>query len=213
MKTELLIEMLARGAHQEKRTSPWRVLFLGIGGGIFLSMTMMIITLRVNSEFLALLTNPNFLTKIAYVSTYVLIAFTSLIAVSMPGAKVKLHFRRLALPFVAISCIALLAFVDAEPALRADLIFGQTWSVCAVLIALLSMPVFTLTLMGMKELAPTNLTLAGAVCGLFSGAAGALVYCVHCPEVEVPFVAIWYTLGMMIPMVIGYFLGPKVLRW
>ncbi len=213
MKTELLIEMLARGAHQEKRISPWQILYLGIGSGLVLSMMLMSVTLRVNAELTALLVKPNFLVKIAYISTFFLIAFISLIAVARPGAKVNVHLWRLTLPFIAITCISLPPMLDASPALRASLIFGETWSVCAVLIALLSLPVFALTLWGMKELAPTNLGLAGAVSGLLSGAAGALVYCIHCPEVEIPFVAIWYTLGMMIPMLLGYFLGPRVLRW
>ena len=142
MKTELLIEMLARGAHQEKRISPWQILYLGIGSGLVLSMMLMSVTLRVNAELTALLVKPNFLVKIAYISTFFLIAFISLIAVARPGAKVNVHLWRLTLPFIAITCISLPPMLDASPALRASLIFGETWSVCAVLIALLSLPVF-----------------------------------------------------------------------
>lgn len=213
MKTDLLIEMLSRGAYQEARTSPWHVLYLAIGSGIVLSMILMSFTLRANPDLLTLFLNPNFLMKISYVSAYFLIAFISLTAVARPGAKFKAHIWRMSLPVIVISCVALPTILDASPSLLEVLIFSQTWSVCSVLIALLSLPVFVLALWAMKELAPTNLSLAGSVAGLFSGAAGALVYCVHCPEVAVPFVAVWYTLGMMTPMVLGYFLGPRVLRW
>jgi hypothetical protein len=213
MKTDLFIEMLSRGAHQEARTSPWQVLYLSIGSGIVLSMMLMSATLKVNADLLALFQNVSFLVKISYVTLFFVIAFISLNAVARPGAETETHIWRLVLPVVVISCIAVPSVWSASPELRESLIFSQTWSVCAVLIALLSSPVFAFALWAMKELAPTNLRLAGSVAGLFSGAAGALVYCIHCPEVAVPFVAIWYTLGMMIPMIFGYVLGPRLLRW
>jgi hypothetical protein len=65
----------------------------------------------------------------------------------------------------------------------------------------------------LKGLAPTRLRLAGAAAGWLSGALAALVYCLHCPEIEAPFVGIWYLLGMSIPTLAGGLLGPRLLRW
>jgi len=45
------------------------------------------------------------------------------------------------------------------------------------------------------------------------GTLGALVYCLHCPELEAPFVGSWYLLGMLIPGLAGGLLGPRLLRW
>ena len=42
---------------------------------------------------------------------------------------------------------------------------------------------------------------------------GALVYTLHCPEMEAPFLAVWYLLGMLIPAAAGALLGPRLLRW
>ena len=65
----------------------------------------------------------------------------------------------------------------------------------------------------MKGLAPTRLALAGAAAGLLSGATAALVYALHCPEMEAPFLGVWYVAGMAVPFVVGALLGPLVLRW
>ena len=46
------------------------------------------------------------------------------------------------------------------------------------------LPVFVATLWAMKGLAPTRLALAGAAAGLLAGAVGAVVYTLHCPEME-----------------------------
>ena len=65
----------------------------------------------------------------------------------------------------------------------------------------------------MKGLAPTRLRLAGAAAGFAAGAIGALVYTLHCPELDAPFLAVWYVSGMLIPTVVGAFVGPRLLRW
>ena len=67
--------------------------------------------------------------------------------------------------------------------------------------------------MGDEGLAPTRLRLAGAAAGLLSGAVGALVYSLHCPELAAPFLGFWYLLGMLIPTAAGALLGPRLLRW
>jgi hypothetical protein len=62
-------------------------------------------------------------------------------------------------------------------------------------------------------MAPTRLRIAGAAAGFAAGAAGALVYTLHCPEMAAPFLGIWYVLGMLIPTAVGAALGPSLLRW
>jgi hypothetical protein len=75
------------------------------------------------------------------------------------------------------------------------------------------MPAFVALMWAMRGLAPTQLALSGAAAGLLSGAIGATVYSLHCPEMQAPFLAIWYLLGMLIPTALGALLGPRLLRW
>jgi len=109
--------------------------------------------------------------------------------------------------------IAAASLLAAAPQQRAELIFGQTASVCPFLIALLSVPLFLALVWTMRGLAPTRLRLAGAAAGLAAGAVGALVYSLHCPELAAPFLGIWYVLGMLMPTALGALLGPLLLRW
>jgi hypothetical protein len=78
---------------------------------------------------------------------------------------------------------------------------------------MISLPLFAATFWAMKGMAPTRPALAGAGAGLLAGALAVLVYALHCPESEAPFLAVWYCLGIAIPTVAGALLGPRVLRW
>jgi hypothetical protein len=49
--------------------------------------------------------------------------------------------------------------------------------------------------------------------GLFAGATGAWIYSFSCNERSLVFVAIWYTLGIMLSGLLGALAGPRVLRW
>ena len=81
------------------------------------------------------------------------------------------------------------------------------------LVILTALPTLAATFWALRRLAPTRLTLAGAGAGLFAGAAGAFVYSFHCTEGAAPFIAIWYTLGIVLTVAIGALLGPRLLRW
>ena len=54
---------------------------------------------------------------------------------------------------------------------------------------------------------------AGFASGLLAGSLGALGYALACPEVSPTFVAVWYTLGILLSGGLGAWLGPRVLRW
>jgi hypothetical protein len=82
-----------------------------------------------------------------------------------------------------------------------------------VLIGFLSIPGLIAILWALRGLLPSQLRAAGASGGLLAGATATLAYCVHCPEMGVPFWACWYVLGMLVPTVIGAALGPRVLKW
>ena len=45
------------------------------------------------------------------------------------------------------------------------------------------------------------------------GAVAALAYALYCDEMQAPFLAIWYVLGMGIPAAVGWVVGPRLLRW
>ena len=105
------------------------------------------------------------------------------------------------------------ALLQSPEADRWGQVLGSTWRSCPLNIALLSVPMWIACFGVLRRAAPTRLAWAGAGAGLLAGAVGALVYAVHCPEMALPFVAVWYVAGMMIPTLLGALLGPRLLRW
>lgn len=122
-------------------------------------------------------------------------------------------FSLLGLPLLLVWLGAALSLAGAAPEARAELIFGRTWRTCALNISLLSIPVFIAIFRALRSLAPTRLRQAGAAGGLLAGAIATLAYCLHCPEMGIPFWGVWYLLGMLLPTLLGAALGPRLLRW
>ncbi len=75
---------------------------------------------------------------------------------------------------------------------------------------ILSAPIFFALFWALRSLAPTRLRLAGAVAGLLAGARETFIYAFHCNESAAPFVAIWYTMGIV---AVGTLFGRLALRW
>ncbi|MCL2160785.1 MAG: DUF1109 domain-containing protein [Betaproteobacteria bacterium] len=211
MKTDDLIIMLAAGITPIAPQSARRRFMSAMGLGVFFALLLMLATLGMNPGPSASL--PMFWVKLAFT---VAIAATSLIAafrLARPGVRLGMVLVAMAMPVVAMWGFAVVEVIRAPATGRLTLLLGQTWVLCPFLIAMLSVPVFIAVFWAMKGLAPTQPTLAGAMSGLLAGAVGAAVYCLHCHEMAAPFLAVWYSLGMLIPAVIGAIAGRRLLRW
>ena len=95
----------------------------------------------------------------------------------------------------------------------APLVFGGTWQVAPWRILMLSLPILGAALYALRRLAPANPTLAGFAAGIMAGGTGAWVYSFACAESGMMFVALWYTLGIVIVGGLGAVLGRFLLRW
>jgi hypothetical protein len=116
-------------------------------------------------------------------------------------------------PVAAISAFAWMQWASAPEAEHYALLMGRTWLVCPWLIVLLAVPVFAGTFWGLRGFAPTRPGLAGFAAGLFAGAVSASIYALHCNEGGAPFVALWYSLGIVIVGLAGALAGRLLLRW
>ena len=130
-----------------------------------------------------------------------------------PGVSGGAAWWGVLLPVLLVWTMAAWQWAQAAPADRPALLWGQTWRGCLVSIGWIALPVFVATLGALRQLAPTRPSLAGAAAGLLAGGAGAAAYALHCPEMTAPFLAVWYVLGMAVPVLLGALLGPRLLRW
>ena len=213
MKTDDLISMLATGANHELGRDPWRRLMLAIGFGTIGSTFLMMKAIPVNPALGTVMQLLEFWEKLGFAASIAAISLLLVLRLARPGVEAGKALQALVAPILAIWVLAGLAFAGAEPGQRFALFFGDTWKVCPFLITMLASPVFVASFWAMRDFAPTRLRLAGAAAGMFSGAVGAVVYCFHCPELEAPFIAFWYLLGILIPAAAGALIGPRLLRW
>lgn len=213
MKTDDLIALLARDAGPAETGLGVGRFVRGLGWGGAAAALLTVATLGVNPALDEFVRLPTFWTKVVFVAALVSVSMVAVHRLSRPGAALGQLPLALALPVVAIWALASQELLLAPPEQRADAFFGETWAACPFLVALLSGPVFIGIIWAMKGLAPTRLRLAGAAAGFLAGAVGALVYCLHCPELGSPFIGFWYLLGILMPTSLGALLGNRLLRW
>jgi hypothetical protein len=213
MRTEDLVTMLATGAGAVRPNQAARRYAGAVAWGALGAVLLMAALLGLRPDLAAALLLPMFWVKLAFVACLAAASLAAALRLSRPGARLAWVAGALSAPVVAIWLLAAIALARAGAGQRALLFFGNTWDVCPFLIATLSVPGFVAAMWAMKGLAPTRLRLAGAAAGLLAGAVGALVYCLHCPEMGAPFIGFWYLLGMLVPSAAGALLGPRLLRW
>lgn len=213
MKTDDLIAMLARDAGAVQSDRGGRRFALALAVAMPCSALLMLTTLGLNPALDRYVGLPNFWMKVLFVAALAAIGLVLARRLSRPGVQLGRAPLALPIPILAVWAIAVATLIPGNAAQRTEAFFGQTWAVCPFLIAMLSVPIFVGTTWAMRGLAPTRLRLAGAAAGLLSGAAGALIYCLHCPELTAPFVGFWYLLGVLIPTGIGALLGRRLLQW
>jgi len=213
MKTEDLIGLLAAG---ETRVAPHLVrqrFAVALGWSMPLAALVMVIVYGLRGDLVQALSGTVFWMKLAFAGALALFAGLATDRLGRPGMRVAGVWAGLAAPVVLLWLAAAAALLGADPAERAELVFGSSWRSCPFNIALISLPLFAAMLWFVKGMAPTEPALAGASAGLLSGAVATLIYALHCPESSVTFVGIWYVLGIAIPTLVGAALGPRLLRW
>jgi hypothetical protein len=213
MKTQDLVALLAADVtpvdrHILSRRFSSALLLGGLG-----STLLMAILFGIRPDLAQVAQTPIFWFKLAFPLVLAGASLWACTRLARPGVAVGGARVAMVLPIAAVWLAAVLIVVDTPDTERVALLLGHTWRVCPGNIGLLSIPSFIAVFWAMRGLAPTRLRLAGAACGLLAGATATVAYCLHCPEMGVPFWAIWYLLGMLIPTLGGALLGPYLLRW
>lgn len=213
MKTEDLISMMSSGVAPVDRRLPARQMAQALLLGGLGSLLLMLAIYGLRPDLTVMLGVPLFWIKLALPTTLAVGAMLVLRRLVRPGLRVGVRWAGIALPSLVVWAGGALVLVSAPVAQRLPLLMGISWRSCPFNIALLSVPLFIGIFWAVRGMAPTRLRLTGAVAGLLAGATATMVYCLHCPEMGVPFWGVWYLLGILIPAAVGLLLGPRLLRW
>ncbi|NKQ12437.1 DUF1109 domain-containing protein [Pseudomonas sp. SST3] len=213
MKTDDLISMLASNVPPTgNRIVAWRF-SLAVVIGLLLALLGLLTFFGVRPDLAEVATTPLFWGKVALPATLLGGSLMMSTRLARPGVRAGASWAAISLPVGAVWLAAAGLLLSASAERRWVLVFGETWQVCPLNIAVLSVPAFVTVFWAMRGLAPTRLRLAGAAGGLLAGSMATLAYSLHCPEMSVAFWAVWYVLGMAVPTALGASLGPRLLRW
>jgi len=213
MKTDDLISLLATGVQAVEPHVAERRYAKAVAAGMTGAGVLMLLLLQVRPDLAEAVRLPMFWVKFGFVGSLLLAGVFASMRFSRPGARTNSVPVFVLLPILAMWVLAAVALSSVEGDQRMVLVLGKSWNYCPLLIAMLSVPVFVAVIWAMKGLAPTQPRQAGFAAGLLSGATAALVYCFHCPESAAPFIGLWYTMGILIPAIVGAALGQRLLRW
>lgn len=155
----------------------------------------------------------DFWVKFGYTLALGLLGVWAARRVARPGDAAYAPFALIPIVVVVIALAALGEYVSAPRAERQSLIWGSSALVCPFYIIGLSVPLLIAALAFLRRMAPTDLPRAGFAGGLMAGALGAWVYSFHCTEQGIPFLALWYSLGIFGVAALGALAGRWALRW
>lgn len=211
MKTDELIDLLARGAGPAPRAVVARRLApaaaLGLAGSALLALGLFG---PIPADMYG---SPAPWIKFAYAASLAIAAAWLTARLARPAARLAAPRGAVLAVFAAMVAVGAAVLVGSGPGNRAAALLGHSWATCPWSVLALSLPGLGGALWALRGLAPTRPVAAGFAAGLFTGALGAIGYSLSCPEVSAAFVALWYSLGIVLSGVAGAVLGPRVLRW
>ena len=211
--SEDLIGRLAGELHPTPRRVVGHRLALGVGLGAAVSALLVSATLGFRPDMGRAAAEAVFWVKLAYTLALAGVALWACERLTRPAGVARNRISWLLVPLLCVALLAGWELATAPPPMRMPMIMGFSSAVCPWCILAFSLPPLAGLIWAVRGLAPTRLRLTGAVIGLAAGGVGAGVYALHCPEPTAPFLAVWYTLGVMLAGLLGWLAGSRVLRW
>lgn len=213
MKTDDLIAMLATGVEPVNPKAVHGRFQWALAAGVLGGLVVMQWAFGVRDDMDMAMRMPMFWFKLIFPLALAVPAWVLMQRLGRPGVPTGRVWMALPVPWLVLTALALVVLASAPPQERLTLVLGSSWLSCAFNIAMVALPSFVGLFWALRGLAPTRPQWAGASAGLLAASLGTLIYALHCPEMQAPFLAVWYVLGLAIPTAAGALLGPKILRW
>ena len=211
--TSELIDRLSADLQPVARGALVRRLVAGIAPGASLAALAMLLGLGLRHDFSAALSMPSFWIKLVYTA---LLSVAGMLAIERVARPAETPRRGAIFGLSVLGTIVVMGSVQyavTPPSGEHAVLLGHSANFCPFAIIVLSVPIYLGAIWALRGLAPTRLTLAGAVAGFLAGALAATIYSFSCGETGIAFLASWYTLGTLSSAALGALVGPVVLRW
>lgn len=154
-----------------------------------------------------------FWVKFLYTAALMAATVIGLLRVARPDGALGVPGRAGAAALSVMAVLAVVQLALSPASSYHGLVFGYSALFCPFLICAFGLPAFCANIWFLRRAAPINPVLAGFVAGACAGATGAWVYSWACVENGIPFIAIWYTGGILLSGLAGSLVGRFCLRW
>jgi hypothetical protein len=211
MQTDEFIASLTRDLRPTRDVVP-RLLNWASAVGLCVVL-LIILIIGVRKDLQSVLFSWPFWMKWTYAISMGLVAYLLCEHMARPGARLGWLAILPLIPVAILGVVAIRMQMQLPESARMATWLGHSAAICPLNIGALSIPVFAVLCRTLRRAAPTNLRVAACTAGLMSGAIAAFAYGLFCTESSVSFVTTWYTLGMLLPALIGAVFGNTLLRW
>ncbi|MEK1851306.1 MAG: DUF1109 domain-containing protein [Phyllobacterium sp.] len=213
MTTNDLIARLTGELKPVSRTAVLERVGTGLGISLVASAVLMVLWLGMRPDLAEASTTMMFWTKFTYTLILAVAGGWAVKRIAHPLGSIRVNLGLMAATIVVMIVLAFAQLAMTPPEEHMAMLKGRTITVCTFNIVMLSLPLLIGAFWVLRGLAPTRPTLAGAAAGLAAGSIASLVYSFHCDESAMPFIAVWYTLGVLVAGLIGAITGRFILRW
>ncbi len=212
MRTSQLIDALA--ADRSRRSLSLEARFcLALGAGALVSAGLFFATFGPRPDFAAaahtMRFDMKFVDSLALALPSAIFAWRLLRPDARPGAVAL----SLLAPFVLLGAAVAVELMIVPADLWRTRLIGSNAMHCMTIIPLLSIAPLGALLIVMREGAPQNPWLSGALAGAAAAGIAATLYASNCPDDSPLFVASWYPLATLIVVAAGAWAGDRLLRW
>ncbi|MBY5333239.1 DUF1109 family protein [Rhizobium leguminosarum] len=211
--TEDVIDSLVRDLKPVPRHALERRFALAILPALAVSLLLMLMVVGLRTDMAQALMLPVFWIKSAYNALLAIAAFAAVYRLSRPDGSEGRFFGIATAIILTLAVMAVIQLALSPAASYPVLVLGSSALHCPLLIFAFAMPVLIANTWVLRGGAPSNLGITGFIAGIAAGASGAWVYSWFCTENGLPFVTLWYSLGILWTGAIGALLGPRLLRW
>ena len=212
MKTDDLIETLVEDRSNAPMAPRLAILWAVIAGAVIAAILFMAV-LGYRPDIDSAAQTYRFLFKFVFTLTLAASAIFLVLRVFRPEAVLgrSLWLIGLAPAMLVVAAIAELVVMPSSTWMPR--LIGTNMRFCLSMIPLLSVAPLLAIFAALRQTAPADPGLAGALAGLGASAIAASLYAAHCTDDSPLFVIVWYSIAIGLVTLIGFLAGRRWLRW
>jgi hypothetical protein len=208
------MDSLAKDLQPVRKNALGKLLAFALLPGLALSATFILLVHGLRPDLSTALSQPAFWAKSAYPLSLAIIGVLALVKVARPGGRPVSSSLPVLIIYVLLFALGIIQLNAASsPEEQRRLIMGISYWFCPLIILASGAPLMVATFWFLRRGAPTHPHFAGFIAGMTAGSIGAWVYSWGCTENGLTFVALWYTLGILLCGLLGGVFGRSLLRW